>query len=169
MTAVFANHHYVDTGTRCVYGKTSITDEFLARFHPNAKDGISNWEDGNKLRVFLEATRFPRDTSVESDGKLAKTQDYVCWVFGGSAKDVSNPDNKFHRLAEQRCCRPDAKTYRARKSCHKKAVQIPESTAVCNTSLFPSEADPSRLAALCPCNLVGRCSARNEVSWWLRS
>lgn len=95
------NHRFVDTGTRCLYGKTPITDDFVARFTPNAMNGMCIVQDVNKLGVFLEAIRFPTDASVESGGKLVKTEDYMYWVFGGSTENVGLSDDEFHALSGQ--------------------------------------------------------------------
>ncbi|KAH7348650.1 hypothetical protein BKA65DRAFT_501040 [Rhexocercosporidium sp. MPI-PUGE-AT-0058] len=92
------DYRYVDTGTRCLYGKTPITSEFESQFTTKAMKGMGVIKDKNNLGVFLEAMRFPTDASIESDGRLEKVDDYVYWVFGGSAEDIGLSDSQFHSL-----------------------------------------------------------------------
>jgi len=93
------NYRYVETGTRCLYGKTPVTDDFVARFTPIALSGMGVMKNTNKPGVFLEAMRFPYDASNESKGKLAKVNDYMYWVLGGKAEDIGLDDSQFHGLS----------------------------------------------------------------------
>ena len=93
------NYRYVETGTRCLYGKTPVTDDFVARFTPIALSGMGVMKNTNKPGVFLEAMRFPYDASNESKGKLAKVNDYMYWVLGGKAEDICLDDSQFHGLS----------------------------------------------------------------------
>ena len=96
------HHRYVDTGSRVLYGKTLITPELEERFAPEAmQGGITVIQDSAPLTLFLEPTRFANDTSIESQGRITKTEDYVYWVLGGSADNMGLSDSKFHSLNDK--------------------------------------------------------------------
>jgi 2-polyprenyl-6-methoxyphenol hydroxylase-like FAD-dependent oxidoreductase len=82
-----------------LYGKTLITPELEGKFAPEAmKGGISVVQDSTPLTLFLEPTRFPNDASVESQGRIAKTEDYMYWVLSGHADNMGLSDADFHSL-----------------------------------------------------------------------
>ncbi|KAE9367569.1 FAD/NAD(P)-binding domain-containing protein [Stipitochalara longipes BDJ] len=93
------HHRYVDTGSRMLYGKTLITPELEERFAPEAmRNGITVIQDSAPLTLFLEPTRFPNDASVESQGRIPKTEDYMYWVLSGSADNVGLSDSEIYSL-----------------------------------------------------------------------
>jgi 2-polyprenyl-6-methoxyphenol hydroxylase-like FAD-dependent oxidoreductase len=93
------HHRYVDTNSRVLYGKTLITPELEGQFAPEVmKGGITVIQDSTPLTLFLEPTRFPNDASVESQGRIAKTEDYMYWVLSGHAENMGLSDADFHSL-----------------------------------------------------------------------
>jgi 2-polyprenyl-6-methoxyphenol hydroxylase-like FAD-dependent oxidoreductase len=96
------HHRYVDTGSRVLYGKTLITPEIENSFSPEVLlGGITVIQDSAPLTLFLEPTRFPNDASVESQGRIPRTEDYLYWVLGGNADNMGLSDTEFHALGEQ--------------------------------------------------------------------
>ncbi|PVH82514.1 FAD/NAD(P)-binding domain-containing protein [Cadophora sp. DSE1049] len=67
---------YVDTGTRCLYGKTPMTDHFVAQFSSKAMKGMGVIKDKNN-----------------------PVGDYVYWVFGGNVENIGLGDSQFHGLS----------------------------------------------------------------------
>jgi 2-polyprenyl-6-methoxyphenol hydroxylase-like FAD-dependent oxidoreductase len=90
---------YVDTGSRVIYGKTQLTAELIARFPANAMDWRTKIQDQRLLTLFMDPIRFPNDAAVVSNGRLPRTDDYVFWVFGGSAEAFGVSDIEFHNLS----------------------------------------------------------------------
>lgn len=96
------HHRYVDTGSRVLYGKTLITPELEERFEPEVmQGGITVIQDSAPLTLFLEPIHFPNDASVESQGRIPKTEDYIYWVLGASADNMGLSDSEFHSLTGQ--------------------------------------------------------------------
>lgn len=93
------NLRYLDTGSRVIYGKTPLTEELTARFPAAAMKGTSVIQDQYPLTLFMEPIRFPKDAAVESNGRLARTDDYVYWVLGGSVETFGFSDAEFHSLS----------------------------------------------------------------------
>lgn len=93
------NLRYVDTGSRVIYGKTPLTEELIARFHPEAMKGTSVIQDKHPLTLFMEPIRFLDDAAKVSNGKLSNIDDYIYWVFGGSAEIFGISDSEFHSLS----------------------------------------------------------------------
>jgi 2-polyprenyl-6-methoxyphenol hydroxylase-like FAD-dependent oxidoreductase len=93
------NQGYVDTGSCVIYGKTPITAELTAAFPAEAMQWTTILRDEKPLILYLEPIRFPENASVESAGRLARTDDYVYWVFGGSAEHFDISDEEFHSLS----------------------------------------------------------------------
>jgi 2-polyprenyl-6-methoxyphenol hydroxylase-like FAD-dependent oxidoreductase len=96
------NQRYVDTGSRVIYGKTTITPKLTARFLPKVLEGgVTVIQNLKGLTLFLEPIRFPKDASVESGGRLGSTKDYVYWVLGGCGEHLAIPDDEFHALSHK--------------------------------------------------------------------
>ena len=95
------NQKYVDTGSRVIYGKSPFTPELERRFPAEALKWVTVIQDKQPLTLFLEPIRFPRDASIESQGRLLKTDNYVYWVLGGSTEDFGIPDEEFHTLSHK--------------------------------------------------------------------
>jgi 2-polyprenyl-6-methoxyphenol hydroxylase-like FAD-dependent oxidoreductase len=92
------HHKYVDTETHVLYGKTPITPEFTERFAPEAMKGMTIIQDLSSLSLFVESIYFPSSASIESDGRIQSTQDYMYWVLGGGKDDMGLSDSQFHSL-----------------------------------------------------------------------
>jgi 2-polyprenyl-6-methoxyphenol hydroxylase-like FAD-dependent oxidoreductase len=93
------HHRYVDTNSRVLYGKTLITPELKERFAPEVMNGgITVIQDSTPLTLFLEPTQFPNDASVESKGRIPKTEDYMYWVLSGHTENMGLSDSEFHLL-----------------------------------------------------------------------
>ncbi|TVY81560.1 putative FAD-dependent monooxygenase [Lachnellula suecica] len=95
------NVHYLDTGSRVIYGKTPISEELVAQFPADPLKGTSIIQDQRPFTLFMEPVRFPKDAAMESKGRLPRTDDYIYWVLGGNAEAVGLSDEEFHNLSEK--------------------------------------------------------------------
>lgn len=55
-------------------------------------------QDQKPLTLLLGPIHFPKDASAESSGRLPRTNDYVYWMFGGSAELFDVPDEEFYTM-----------------------------------------------------------------------
>lgn len=93
------NVRYVDTLTRVIYGKTPLTEDLTARFQPKALKWMTIIQD-QSLMLFMEPVRFPKDASVETNGRVPRIDDYAYyWVLGGNAETFGLSDAEFHNLS----------------------------------------------------------------------
>ncbi|TVY38939.1 hypothetical protein LSUB1_G003867, partial [Lachnellula subtilissima] len=77
------NIRYVDTLSRVIIGKTPFTEELIAPLK-----WMTAIQD-QSLTLFMEPVRFPKDTSVETNGR----------VLGGNAETFGLSDSEFHNLS----------------------------------------------------------------------
>lgn len=92
------DHKPVDTGGRCIYGKTPLTVELTERFPAKAMNWITMIADKTPLTLFLEPFRFPK-----SDVNIELPQDYVYWVLGSQKDTFGLTDDKLLKLSGEAC------------------------------------------------------------------
>jgi len=92
---------YVNTGSRVIYGKSPLTNELVTRLPESIMKGMCVIQDSSPLTLFLETIRFPKDAAAESQGRVARVDNYVYWVLGGSAETVGLSETEFHSLSAQ--------------------------------------------------------------------
>jgi hypothetical protein len=114
---------YVDTGSRVIYSKSPLTPELEAQFPAEALKMVTVIQDQQPLTLFLEPIRFPRDASVESQGRLPRTEDYVYWVLGGSAEIGSR--RRLSLSISQIRCRSHYQAHRALETSFQINVRAP--------------------------------------------
>lgn len=103
-------HAFLDTGATCIYGKTIITPELLARYPERALKWMTVAADKapliqsiligeSPLTLLSEPIRFTRDTNVET----SLPDDYVYWVLIGRQElftDATNMPPSHNSTAE---------------------------------------------------------------------
>lgn len=94
------DHRPVDTGGRCIYGKTLLTPEILQRFPANAMNWMTlvsaQIKDKAPLTLLLEPIRFPKiDTGV------ALPKDYIYWVLISQKENFILSDDELSKLSSE--------------------------------------------------------------------
>ena len=92
------DHKILDTGVRCIYGKTTINSELVQSWSVAAKHGAflirdESGEDGSKFVIFGETIRF-QDNHLRSQ----LPDDYVYWVLTGDQKFFLKADSELLHL-----------------------------------------------------------------------
>ena len=73
----------LDTGGRCVYGKTPITQDLVSQIDPVVMKGMSAVKDRSReelMSLIIEPIIFPNRTEMEKAG-IACPHDYLYWVL----------------------------------------------------------------------------------------
>lgn len=91
-------HRLLDTGIRCIYGKTLLTEELLQAFpamaEPCAFIGVDELNtNGKQLAIFVETMRFQ-----ENEMRADLPHDYVYWVVLGDQDFFLEPDQSLLSL-----------------------------------------------------------------------
>jgi len=91
------HHRFVDTGSRSIYGKTPLSSALEKSFPPEALGSVTVIQDDKPLTSFWNRT-LPKDASIESQGRLSKTET----MFTGSLLGVQifgMTDIEFYALS----------------------------------------------------------------------
>lgn len=92
-------HDLLDTGLRCIYGKTILTKELLQAFPAIATQqaflavDIRNSSDNQEIALFVETMRFQ-----DNDIQASLPDDYVYWVLLGNEWAFTEPEQMLFRL-----------------------------------------------------------------------
>ena len=81
------DHKPVDTNGRCIYGKTPMTEEFMAKYHARAHKWMTLILDKTPMTQTLDIDETPLTCLLEpvrfvqNEYKFKAPQDYVYWVL----------------------------------------------------------------------------------------
>jgi 2-polyprenyl-6-methoxyphenol hydroxylase-like FAD-dependent oxidoreductase len=102
----------VDTGARCLYGKTLLDAESLALVPPMVFDGFTAVVGGGTVGMACALVRFPEPVEqaaarISPQARLAPAADYLMWVVSAPGPYFGMPDAELlalppaglHRLA----------------------------------------------------------------------
>ncbi len=151
------HHRYVDTNSRVLYGNTLITPELEGRFAPEAMKGvITVIQDSTPLTLFLEPTRFLNDVFVESQGRIAKAENYIYWVLSGHADNMGLSESDFLSLnCKQAADLTLNKVDREVAPIFPLLVRVTDCIAVCTAPSYLSKTRTSRVETFYSSDIIG--------------
>lgn len=100
-------HKPIDTNGRCVYGKTPMTEEFMAKYHARAHKWMTLVLDKTPMTQTLDVDETPLTCLLEpvrfvdNEYKSKAPQDYVYWVLISRSDVFGLSTNKLLALSGQ--------------------------------------------------------------------
>ncbi|ORY07767.1 cercosporin toxin biosynthesis protein [Clohesyomyces aquaticus] len=100
-------HKPVDTNGRCIYGKTPLTEEFLAKYHARGHKWMTLVLDKTPMTQTLDIDETPLTCLLEpvrfvdNEYKSKAPQDYIYWVLIGRSDVFGMSTEKLLSLSGQ--------------------------------------------------------------------
>lgn len=90
----------LDTGARCIYGKTPLTSSLIEKLEPEIMRGISGIKDQSKeyiISMVVEPIVFPIREQMQGEG-ISCPEDYLYWVLVAKPKVIGLSETGNPRL-----------------------------------------------------------------------
>ncbi|KAH9831296.1 cercosporin toxin biosynthesis protein, partial [Teratosphaeria destructans] len=98
------DHNPLDTGGRCIYGKTPLTPETRPLLNPELLDGMGAVKDRSRdtlLTTILEAVTFPHRPQMQEAG-FDCPPDYIYWVMSTQPATLGLPPQEDPPISNDR-------------------------------------------------------------------